>query len=349
MDPHFLHSRGTDVPASVANLQALGALKILISRGSAPTDHVFEIGAEEFDNFAFVDGDRLEVVPKELASQLPVTWGDTHVQIEKGRAIRVPAVYRYCEFRGFRIPVHLVSLTGAGPETLDSIGRAHIRNFERAVGLFPEMTLLEIGCGIGRDAFQLLDYLRNEGRYVGVDVTRDSIEWCRRNVTPKHPNFTFHHFDAFNELYNPFGIGRTNDFRLPVADSSVDRITLASVFTHILEDEVVHYMREFRRVLKPEGMVYANFFLYSPEALEAARTKGTTQWAATFEHSLGEGVYGNDPQYPRGAVAYTDTTMRKMMRCAGLMTERPYIRGSWSGLYGDEAEDGQDAVILRRA
>ena len=211
------------------------------------------------------------------------------------------------------------------------------------------MTLVDLGCGIGRDAFQLLEYLEGEGRYVGVDVTRDSIEWCRRHVTPKHPRFTFHHVDAHHELYNPFGRRRTTDFRLPVADASVDRITLASVFTHLLEDEVTHYMREFRRVLKPDGMVYANFFLHSPEAIASARTQGTTQWTATFEHRLGEGVYGNDPAYPRGAVAYTDAAMRRMMREAGLATDRPYVKGCWSGLHGDQAEEGQDAVILRRA
>ena len=117
-----------------------------------------------------------------------------------------------------------------------------------------------------------------------------------------------------------------------------------------LEDfaEVVHSMREFRRVLKPDCLVYATFFLHSPEALEAARTTGTTQWAAAFEHALGEGVYGNDPVYPRGAVAYTDPAMRRMMQQARLATDRPYVKGSWSGLHGDQAEDGQDAVILRR-
>jgi methyltransferase family protein len=47
------------------------------------------------------------------------------------------------------------------------------------------------------------------------------------------------------------------DFRLPVADGSVDRIILASVFTHLLPTEVLHYMREFRRALKPSGLVYA--------------------------------------------------------------------------------------------
>ena len=327
---------------------ATAKLWIRVERDTDGPLTTWDISPAAFDDFPFADGDKLEVLPADQAATLPVTWGDRHVEVEAGRAIRVPAEYRFCDFQGFSIPSHLVSLTGAGPETLDLIGRAHIQNFSRHIGFFPQMTLVDLGCGIGRDAFQLLDYFDGDGRYVGVDVTRDSIAWCQRHVTPKHPRFTFHHCDAFNELYNPFGRQQTSDFRLPLADASVDRITLASVFTHLLEPEVVHYMREFRRVLKPDGLVYATFFLHSPEALEAARTTGTTQWAATFEHALGEGVYGNDPDYPRGAVAYTSAAMRRMMQQAGLATDRPYVKGSWSGLHGDQAEDGQDAVILRR-
>jgi ubiquinone/menaquinone biosynthesis C-methylase UbiE len=135
------------------------------------------------------------------------------------------------------------------------------------------------------------------------------------------------------------------DFALPVDDHSVDRIFAASVFTHLFEPEVAHYLREFARVLKPGGKIYASFFLYSPEALEAAKTAGTTQWRATFEHRLSEGVYGNDPVYPRGAVAFTDAAMRKVIDAAGLRLARPYLKGSWSGLHR-EADDGQDVAVL---
>ena len=80
-----------------------------------------------------------------------------------------------------------------------------------------------------------------------------------------------------------------------------------------------------------------------------ASRAGTTQWKATFAIPLSDGVYANDPQYPRGAVAYTDAAMRRLMREAGLATDKPYVKGAWSGLHGDAAEEGQDAVILRRA
>jgi SAM-dependent methyltransferase len=322
------------------------SLTIEIRRG---TDEVLHVEPAAFDDFPFQDGDRLAVLPAEAAAALPVTWGDVNVEVAPGRAIRVPPVWRLFAFKGFQIPAHLIALTGAGPETFDLIGGAHLRNYQRTMGLFPDMHFVDVGCGIGRDAFQLMDHLSPQGRYLGVDVTRDSIAWCRRHVTARDARFTFHHVDAHNELYNPFGRQKTTDFALPVDDGTVDRIGLASVFTHLLPDEVLHYLREFRRVLKPGGLVHASFFLHSPEAIEAARSQGTTAWKATFEVPVGDGAWANDPQYPRGAVAYTDAAMRALMAEAGLATDRPYVKGAWSGLHGDAAEEGQDAVILRRA
>jgi SAM-dependent methyltransferase len=311
-------------------------LFIKVSRGESS----WKIEPSEFETFPFENGDVLAVLPK-----LPTIWEDTNINIEPGRAIRVPPRYEYFEFKGFSIPVHLIKLTGAGPDTFDSIGRAHIENYQRAIGLQSDMTILEIGCGIGRDALQLIDMLSADGRYIGIDVTRDSILWCQNNISVRYPNFVFHHFDAENELYNPFGDKQSKDFELPVEDKSVDRILLASVFTHLFPDEVVHYMRQFRRVLKPSGLVYATFFLYSEAAIAAAQTKGNTSWKATFAHPCGDGAYSNDPVYPRGAIAFTDEAMRRMIGEAGLRLMKPYLRGWWSGLH-EECDDGQDVAIL---
>lgn len=297
---------------------------------------------EQFEEFPFESDDALEVVPVEAAAKLAVTLNDVHVKITKGRSIRVPARMNFVEFKGFRIPVHLINLTGAGPETLDSVGKDHIAKYKQFVGLHPGMTILEMGCGIGRDAFQFMDFLdNNAGKYIGVDVTRDSIMWCRNNITKGRSNFTFHHFDAFNELYNLNGTRTSMDLKLPIPASSVDRIVLASVFTHLLEDEIIHYLTEFRRVLKPGGRIFASLFLYSENAVAAAAKKGTT---LTFGHLLRNGVYVHHPQYPRWAVAYNDQAMKRMIATADLRLVRPYLKGSWSGLH-ENADDGQDVAI----
>jgi SAM-dependent methyltransferase len=301
---------------------------------------------EELETFEFHDQDRLTVVPEEEVSKLPQTYGDIIVGLGGGKSIRVPPFYAVYEFRGYRIPIHLISLTGGGPEMLEATGIRFVENYRRHVGLTPEMTVVEIGCGIGRLAFQLTDILDQGGRYVGIDVTRESIIWCQHNITMRHPNFTFHHFDAFNEMYNPFGQRTTNDFVLPIAEGTADRIFLASVFTHLLEEEVTHYMREFARVLKPNGLVYASFFLHSAETIASAALVKRVSWDTSFSHPIGDGVYVTDPVERRAAVAFTDAAMRRMIAEAGLELDRPYLKGWWSGLHAD-ADDGQDVAILR--
>ncbi len=315
------------------------SVELVIARG----EQSWTIKPAEFDDFPFEDDDRITIIPRELGDELPVTWGDRHVEIVPGRAIRVPSVYKIAEINGFRMPAHLISLTGEGPARFEELAKALIDNYQKYSPFDPDMTIVDLGCGMARLAFQLFNFLNARGRYIGIDVVRDSMAWCQKNITPQHPNFTFHHFDAFNELYNPYGCYRTKDFRMPAADRSVDRIFLSSVFTHLLEDEVMHYLREFRRVLKPDGLAHASFFLYPEQPINLPPHLSFL----TFENHYGNGVYGCG-EWKRGAVAYTDEAMRRMIGNAGLRLVRPYLKGWWSGVHGDAAEFGQDAAILAR-
>lgn len=299
---------------------------------------------EDYEDFAFKDGDVLSVEPAEVPRHRTPD-GDIHLLAGPARPIRVPGVAKLCDVKGYQMPFNLVLLTGAGPDSWDTIGRAHVSNYEKFMGLSEGMTLLEIGCGIGRDAMQLIERVPPIGRYIGVDVTRDSILWCQKNITTAHPNFTFHHFDAEHELYNPLGSKTSLDFSLPAEDASVDRISLGSVFTHLFEDEVTHYMKEVRRVLRPDGVAYATFFLYSDEIIEAARRTKLSTNGLMFEHKHGDGCYISDAAYPTGSVAFTDEAMQRMMAAAGLKLTRPYLRGWWSGFY-EEADDGQEVALL---
>jgi hypothetical protein len=193
---------------------------IRVSRG---TEH-YRLASREFDDFRFQSGDRLCVEPIEDAAVLLRTPdGHYHIPIGDDVGIRVPPEINLVSFKGFEIPEHLINLTGAGFETFETIGKAHIANYTRFMGLPPGMVFLEVGCGIGRDAFQLLDILGREGRYIGIDVQRESIKWCQNNITRRYPNFEFYHFNAHHELHNPLGVRRTTDlpFRYPTGRSIV--------------------------------------------------------------------------------------------------------------------------------
>jgi SAM-dependent methyltransferase len=325
------------------------SVELLVSRGELR----WTIGPAEFDDFPFEDNDDITIIPSELGDHLPMTWGDRHVEIAPGRAIRVPPIYKIAEVRGFRIPVHLIWLSRRSrkrwrasvrrrfSQMFEEFGKIQFNHYQRYTPFDPDMTIVDLGCGMPRLAFPLFNFLKT-GRYIGIDVIRDSMAWCQKNITPRYPNFTFHHFDAFNELYNPYGCYRTKDFSIPVDDRTVDRIFLYSVFTHLLEDEVLHYMREFRRILKPDGLAFATFFLYPEKPINLAPHLSFL----TFENHYGNGVYGSG-EWKRGSVAYTDQAMRRMFENAGLHLVRPYLKGEWSGQHGDAAESGQDVAILR--
>jgi ubiquinone/menaquinone biosynthesis C-methylase UbiE len=316
-------------------------LRIIVARGSQR----IVVEPEILDNFRFENGDRLSLVPETVGFQLKKTPdGQYHIGVGDKR-YRIPEIYTLSPHKDYLFPEHLVVLTGAGTHTLEAFGRAHIENYRKFMGLSAGMTFLEIGCGIGRDALQLIDIIGPTGKYIGTDVTWDSINWCQQNISRKHSNFAFYHYDAKHELYNPLGTKTSLDFSLPADDQSVDRISAGSVFTHLFEREVVHYMKEFARVLKPGGLAYATFFLHSPETIGAAERTNLTHNNLLFKHLYSNGCFINDPTYPTGAVAFTDDAMQRMMKAADIDLACPYLKGAWSGLH-DQPDDGQEAAIL---
>ena len=163
-------------------------------------------------------------------------------------------------FRGYEIPIDLMMLTGGGPETFEVISDGHMSNLKRHIGIEAGQSVLEIGCGIGRDAIPLIDLLGLSGSYTGVDIIKPSIDWCKEHITAKNKNFTFYHFDVRDQLHNSSGTTLTSDITLPIEDDSIDRIILQSVFTHMFPPDIKHYLKEFERVLKKGGLIYATVF-----------------------------------------------------------------------------------------
>ncbi len=120
--------------------------------------------------------------------------------------------------------------------------------------------VFDFGCGCGRIARQLLQQREPPKRYVGVDLHRGMIQWCRRNLQPRHASFEFHHQDVFNAGLNPRG--RVKHAPFPAPDKAVSLFTAVSVFTHVLEESAAFYLREMARVLGPNGKAVTTWFLF---------------------------------------------------------------------------------------
>ena len=72
-----------------------------------------------------------------------------------------------------------------GRGDFDVIGRQWVDYFVAHCALKPEESVLDVGSGIGRVAIPMTDYLT--GRYEGLDVVREGVEWCSEHDHPGLP------------------------------------------------------------------------------------------------------------------------------------------------------------------
>jgi SAM-dependent methyltransferase len=235
------------------------------------------------------------------------------------------------------------------PRRLDFVGHSDfVATGDEFLGHFVELgelqqhhAVLDVGCGIGRMARPLSGYLTGDGAYEGFDVNRDGIGWCRRRYA-RHRNFHFQVADLYNRRYNPHGTNKTIDYRFPYGDEHFDFAILASVLTHLLEDEAEHYLSETARVLKPGGRALATFFLLDEESRRLiAEGRSGLDFLEPEGHVA---VLADD--VPEEAVAYDEGWVYERVGEHGLRILEPVRPGTWCG-----REDGlsfQDIVILER-
>jgi SAM-dependent methyltransferase len=217
-------------------------------------------------------------------------------------------------------------------------------------GLEPDHHVLDVGCGAGRVALALTSYLTSEGSYEGFDVIAPQVEWCMENITPRYPNFRFQVANVFSQTYNRKGATKGMEYRFPYSDDSFDLSLLFSVFTHMLPDDVEHYLSEIARVLKPGGRCLATFLLLNEESLsliEADETRSDPAWNsrdARFSHDFGS-YRVSDPEYPERVVAYDEGFVLEMLERNGLRVRQPILYGWWPGRDKD-GRTGQDNLVL---
>lgn len=235
-------------------------------------------------------------------------------------------------------PEHLIHGIGGAWQ----IGEQFLRHFRNLCNLEHGETVLDVGCGVGRMAVPLIEYLGPSGRYEGFDIMRANVVWCRRAIARRWPNFRFQHADIFNREYNPRGSTPCGEFRFPYSDNTFDFAFLTSVFTHLMPPDAAHYLRELGRVLKPGGRSLATFFLLNPES-NALVDAGKS----LFPLHLQEGwCRVQNREVPEMCLALDESFVENAVRDAGLAMDRPIRYGSWCGR--SPFFDFQDIVILRK-
>jgi SAM-dependent methyltransferase len=225
------------------------------------------------------------------------------------------------------IPTPPLELINVGDGEFRQVGDLFLPLFVELGGLRQGDRVLDVGCGIGRMARPLATYLDRNGSYDGFDIVAPSIEWCREHISTRYPQFRFQHANVFNSVYNPGGTTTPAEYSFPYADSSFDFVLLTSVFTHMLPDDVDHYLAEIARVLRPGGSSFITFFLLNRESEELiAGGKGTLDLKHDF------GIYRTTTEAnPEHAVAYDEPSVLALYEKHGFEFAPPVHYGSWCG------------------
>jgi len=111
-------------------------------------------------------------------------------------------------------------------------------------GLQPDDYVVDVGCGSGRLAKPLAQYLF--GRYLGIDVVPELVEYARTLVGRRDWRFEV-----------------ATGLEIPERDGVVDIVCFYSVLTHLLHEQSYAYLTDARRVLKPGGRIVFSFLEFA--------------------------------------------------------------------------------------
>ncbi len=228
-----------------------------------------------------------------------------------------------------------------GPGDYLKLGEKFLGYFKDLAALKPNHAVLDIGCGIGRMAVPLTRFLNNEGSYNGFDIVKSGIDWCKKNISNKFPNFRFYHTGLYNQLYNTSDRADAGKFLFPYSDETFDFVFLTSVFTHMMPNEVEHYLTEISRVMKPGSSCLMSLFIVNCES-EDLMIKHPTH----MNFPVNKGFYRlHSSQVDTANVAYDEEWLLEKLENSGLKLEAIKY-GQWCGrsIYFDY----QDLVICSK-
>ena len=220
-----------------------------------------------------------------------------------------------------------------------SIKKAYIQFFIKAGKLHNDYTVLEIGCGTGRLAIPFTRYLNKRGKYYGLDIIPDAINYCETHISKRFPNFHFVLSDVKNSMYNPGSENKASELKLPFKDEFFDFVFLHSVFTHMLPEDVENYLFEISRVLK-KGKRSCISFLLLNEGAKLASDDNLYKFNLNYSFPKFRSI---NRELPEQAIGYEESFIRKLFEKARLRIEEPIHWGSWRGTH--KSPLSQDIVV----
>lgn len=212
--------------------------------------------------------------------------------------------------------------------------------------------IVDIGCGTGLLAIASEPFVKNGGKYVGIDVMEKDILFCQENYDASC--FEFYHHNVHNPTYSL----HQNLKNVPwvVEKESTDLVTALSVWTHLDEQDSIFYMHEVSRVLKKGGRAMITMFLLDEHYYDTigSRNDEISEFHNTNQRKwiFDENAYQSHDWFttkwvkvPEDAIGITKIGLEKMINGSQLR-----IREVFSGSWREKAAPYfQDIIIFEKA
>ena len=144
-----------------------------------------------------------------------------------------------------------------------------------ALRLRPEMKALDIGCGVGSDAFDLAASVGPTGHVTGVDFSESLVDEATRRAASRNLPVTFE-------------VGDAQNLRFP--DQTFDAVRTERMLMHVPDAEKA--LSEMARVLRRGGRMAVLDFDWESQFCDSPYKETTRQVAQSFCDSMKNGWIG---------------------------------------------------------
>ncbi|MGM5470795.1 class I SAM-dependent methyltransferase [Flavobacteriaceae bacterium LMO-SS05] len=200
--------------------------------------------------------------------------------------------------------------------------------------------ILDFGCGTGLLSMAAQNFINNNGFYLGIDLNKEEIEFCKLNY--KNPNINFKHIEANNAFYSKTNEKNKNHW--DIENNSIDMVTALSVWTHLNEADAIFYFKEVSRVLKKGGKAIITFFYLDEKYFESlkSRTSENGKYHATSQlewifntkaYQSNNWFYPERLDIPEKAIGITKEGIEFLIKECGLKLIE-YFPGNWKEVPG---------------
>jgi len=179
----------------------------------------------------------------------------------------------------------------ATDESISAHGKDTAQILVSKMGIAKDDHVLEVGVGVGRIAEHIVPLC---ARFAGTDISANMIELAKKRLE---------------------GLGKVDLYASDKSDLSMfpdntfDKVFFQVVLIHLDREDAFHYMREARRVLKPGGLAWFQFY-------NVLHPRGFREFEFAVDYMIEKGAK------TRGRVhCYTADEVRQFVGRAGLVLD----------------------------